>query len=295
MRPWSDSRRGARAVALLVTASALLICGLMSAGPAWAGTLSPESGPTQNAKDIHTLYWILFALGWAVIALVWGVLFYSLWRFRARRRVTVPQVRGNTVLEMSWTLGAFGLTIVIVVVTLIFLPDIKNPAPSGPASVAQAAGLQASTSQPEPKGPAVHITVSGQQYIWRYQYPNGAVSFQNMVVPEDVTVILAIKSNDVAHSWWIPKLGGKFDAIPGLTNKTWFKATESGAFNGQCAEFCGSGHTYMKSTVTVIPLPQYLDWLKRQKALIAQSQKQVQIQRKALQAASSATGASGTQ
>ena len=128
----------------------------------------------------------------------------------------------------------------------------------------------------------MRIAVSGQQYIWRYQYPNGAVSFEDMVVPKDVTVILSIKSNDVAHSWWIPKLGGKFDAIPGLTNKTWFKATETGTFNGQCAEFCGHGHTYMKSTVTVVPLPQYLDWAKRQKALIALSQKQVQVQRKAI-------------
>ena len=296
MRPRSDSRRGARAVALLVAACALVICGLFSAGPAWGDAFSPESGPTQNAKDIDTLYWILFAIGAAVVALVWSVLFYSLYKFRARRGVTAPQVRGNTALELTWTLGAFGLTLVIIVITLIFLPDIKNPAPSGPASVAQASGLLATTSQPEPKGPAVRIAVSGQQYIWRYQYPNGAVSFEDMVVPKDVTVILSIKSNDVAHSWWIPKLGGKFDAIPGLTNKTWFKATETGTFNGQCAEFCGHGHTYMKSTVTVVPLPQYLDWAKRQKALIALSQKQVQVQRKAIQAAQSAgAGASGTQ
>jgi len=295
MRPWSDSRRGARAVALLVAALAPVTCGLLSAGPAWGDAFSPESGPSRNAEKIDTLYWILFALGSVVIAIVWGVLFYSLYKFRARRGVTVPQVRGNNPLELGWTLGAFGLTIVILVVTLIFLPDIKNPAPSGQASVAQASGLQATTSQPEPKGPAVRINVSGQQYIWRYQYPNGAVSFENMVVPEDVTVILSIKSNDVAHSWWIPKLGGKSDAIPGLTNKTWFKATESGVFDGQCAEFCGTGHSAMKGRVTVVPLPQYLDWAKRQKALIAQAQKQVQVQRKVLQAAQSGSGASGTQ
>jgi cytochrome c oxidase subunit II len=285
MRPWSDSRRGARAVALLAAALALVTCGLILAGPAWGDALSPESGPTKNAQDIDHLYWIVFALGAAVIAAVWGVLFYSLYRFRARRGVKAPPIRGNSGLELSWTIGAFALTVVIMIITLIYLPGIKNPQPSGPASVAQAADYTATLSQPAPKGPAVNIQVSGQQYIWRYQYPNGAVSFENMVAPKDVTVILTIKSNDVAHSWWIPKLGGKFDAIPGLTNKTWFKATETGVFKGQCAEFCGVNHAAMDASVTVVPLPQYLDWAKRQKALIAQSQKLVQVQRKVIQAA----------
>jgi cytochrome c oxidase subunit II len=295
MRPRSDSRRGARVVPLLVVAFALVMCGLLTAGPAWGDAFSPESGPTRNAQDIDTLYWILFGLGMAVIGLVWGILFYSLVKFRAHRGATPPQIRGNTTLELGWTLGAFGLTLVIVAVTLIFLPDIKNPAPSGTASLAQASELQATTSQPEPKGPAVRIQVSGQQYLWRYQYPNGAVSFENMVVPKDVTVILTIKANDVAHSWWIPKLGGKFDAIPGLTNKTWFKATETGRFAGQCAEFCGHGHTYMKASVRVVELPQYLEWAKRQKTLIAQAQKQAQVQRKALQAAAPDTSTPGEQ
>jgi cytochrome c oxidase subunit 2 len=264
-----------------------VICGLFSAGPAWGDALSPESGPTRNAQDINTLYWILFAMGAVVIGLVWGLLFYSLWRFRARRRAVVPQVRGNTPLELTWTGAAFALTLVITGIMLLFLPDIRNPAPSGSATLASASGLNAATGQPEPKGPAVRIQVSGQQYLWRYQYPNGAISFETMTVPEDVTVILTLKANDVAHSWWIPKLGGKFDAIPGLTNKTWFKATETGTFDGQCAELCGAGHTNMRATVNVVPLPQYLDWVKRQKALIARAQRLAQVQRKALEAAAS--------
>ncbi len=96
MRPRSDSRRGARVVPLLVAAFALVMCGLLTAGPAWGDAFSPESGPTRNAQDIDTLYWILFGLGMAVIGLVWGVLFYSLVKFRARRGVTPPQIRGNT-------------------------------------------------------------------------------------------------------------------------------------------------------------------------------------------------------
>jgi cytochrome c oxidase subunit 2 len=294
MRPRSDSRRGARVAVLLAAALLVVTCCLVLAGAAWGDAFSPEDGPTRNAQDIDELYWILFGLGAAVVALVWGLMFYSVVKFRARRGVTPPEVRGNSGLELSWTLGAFGLTLLIALITLIFLPGIKNPQSSGRASVAEAARYTATTSQPPPKGPAVRIRVAGQQYIWRYQYPNGAVSFENMVVPKDVTVILTITANDVAHSWWIPKLGGKFDAIPGLTNKTWFKATDTGTFKGRCAEFCGDGHAAMLNSVTVLPLPQYLDWAARQKALIARSQKLVQVQRKAIQAAATATSVPGS-
>ena len=70
-----------------------------------------------------------------------------------------------------------------------------------------------------------------------------------MVVPRDQTVMLKIKANDVVHSWWIPKLGGKMDAVPGYTNETWFKATKNGVFEGQCAEFCGAEPRRMTAKV----------------------------------------------
>ena len=90
------------AVLLLV----LSAVGLVFAAAAGADAISPEAGPSDNAKDIDTLYKIVFALGVGVIALVWGVLFYSLFRFRARRGRTAPQIRGNTTLELGWTIGA---------------------------------------------------------------------------------------------------------------------------------------------------------------------------------------------
>ncbi|KKK96665.1 hypothetical protein LCGC14_2660500, partial [marine sediment metagenome] len=129
------------------------------------------------------------------------------------------------------------------------------------------------------------IKVSGQQYLWRYQYPNGAVSFQEMVVPRDRTVTLKITSNDVVHSWWIPKLGGKFDAVPGLTNETWFKATETGTFEGQCAELCGANHAFMTAKVTVVEPDAYARWVENQKQLIKQGQAGAQKQKKRLQGA----------
>jgi cytochrome c oxidase subunit II len=273
------------AVLLLATAAALALSALL-AGAAMADAISPDAGPTKNAVDIDTLYKIVFFIGLAVIAVVWGFLFYSLFRFRHRRWRKPPQVFGNARLELGWTIGAGAIVITIAIVTYIMLPGIKNPAPSGPDAVAEARTENATIDQPPPPGKALPITVSGQQYLWRYQYPNGAVSFQQMVVPKDTTVVLSIKANDVAHSWWIPKLGPKMDAIPGYTNKTWFKATDTGTFSGQCAEFCGSGHAVMTAKVTVVEAPQYTAWVASQKRLIQQAQKEVVVERKQIQAQS---------
>ncbi len=87
-----------------------------------------------------------------------------------------------------------------------------------------------------------------------------------MVVPVNTTVTLKIRSQDVQHSWWIPALGGKFDAVPGYTNYTWFKATNVGTYTGQCAELCGRNHANMTAKVTVVPAAQFEAWYARQKA-----------------------------
>jgi cytochrome c oxidase subunit 2 len=199
--------------------------------------------------------------------------------------VRAPEVRGNFRLELGWTIGASVVVTAIAIVTFFVLDDIRDPVASGPSALAEVRGENAAINQPAPPGKgALHIKVSGQQYFWRFQYPNGAVSFHDMVVPKDTTVTLEISSNDVAHSWWIPKLGGKFDAIRGLTNETWFKATETGTFTGQCAELCGSNHAYMTAKVIVVEPDRYLQWVQGQKSAIDEARKLVQVQRKELQA-----------
>ncbi len=267
--------RRSRALTLLVlallTAAALT---LALGGTAWADAISPKAGPTENAVKTDTLYKVVFFIGLGMIALVWGVLFYSLVRFRARRGRTAPQIRGNTGLELGWTIGATGLVVILAVVTLFLLDDIRDPLPSGPVALAGVRGQNADLNQPPvPGGGGLEIQVSGQQYIWRYRYPNGAISFQQMVVPKDTTVTLKIQSNDVAHSWWVPALGGKQDAIPGYTNQTWFKATRTGTFSGQCAEYCGENHAFMTAKVTVVEPDQYQRWVANQKTQIEQAQK----------------------
>ena len=123
--------------------------------------------------------------------------------------------------------------------------------------------LLASTDQPTPPGPDADASrVNGQQYVWRYQLPGGQrsvlLAYADMVVPVGMTVILDITADDVVHSWWIPKLGGKIDAVPGYHNKTWFqippdadpgRARTQVVYNGQCAELCGRNHANMYARV----------------------------------------------
>ena len=126
---------------------------------------------------------------------------------------------------------------------------------------------------------ALKIRINGQQFVWRFTYPNRAFAYQTMVVPVDTTVTLDIQSQDVAHSWWIPKLGPKFDAIPGYTNHSWFKIPASAipkgksgvTFRGQCTELCGYGHANMVAFVRAVPVDRYQQWVARQKREIDQA------------------------
>ena len=209
-----------------------------------AGIFFPEKGGSENADKIWTLYLLIFILAWIVFIGVAGALVWAMIKFRARRGMVAAQIHGNTRLEVGWTVGAGVILIFITIFTFIMLPDIKNP----PASDIDANGnpvtasnvLYASTDQPDPpKGSAsINIDVDGQQYVWRYQYPKSekdVFSYIEMVVPVGMTITLDIRADDVIHSWWIPKLGGKMDAVPGYTNKTWFKIPESAIPEGKDA------------------------------------------------------------
>ena len=262
-RRWRHLQLFSLAVLALSAASLLL------AGAAFGDAFTPESGPTQNAADTDTLYKIVFVIGLAVIALVWGVLAWTLFRFRARRGVPAAQVRGSTALQLAWTAGAVGVVTAITIVALFFVDNIKNPV-AGPSALAGVVGQNAATND------VLKIKVTGRQFLWSFQYPNQAVSFHDLVVPKDTTVRLDITTNDVAHSWWIPKLGGKVDALPQLPNHTWFRATRTGTFTGQCAELCGANHAYMTARVIVVEPIRYKAWVERQKKLIDEARKAAQ-------------------
>jgi cytochrome c oxidase subunit 2 len=287
----ATSRSRRLAFAVLVALAALLAF----AGAAFADALTPESGGSANADEIDSLYKLILAVAVVIFLGVEGALFYSLFKFRARKGLVAAQIRGNTRLEVGWTVGAALVLVVLAAFTFFKLDDIRNPPNSGPngLQLAESGTLFASgpTKKLPPNGRSLNVCVNGQQYIWRYTYANDCAnaplnsvfSYQEMVVPVDTTVSLDIEAQDVAHSWWIPKLGGKFDAIPGYTNHTWFKIPGKLAgtvFTGQCAELCGRNHANMTAMVRAVTPPDYEKWLEERKADIKAADAAAAEQRK---------------
>jgi cytochrome c oxidase subunit 2 len=174
------SRRWRHFHVFFVALLALSAVGLVLAGTAMADAFTPESGPTPNAEDTDTLYKIVFVIGLALIALLWGVLFRSLFKYRGRRGVAASQIRSNTTLQIAWTCGLTGVLAAIAIVALFFIDDIKDPVASGPSALAGVRGQNAAINQPPPPGgEALAIKVTGRQFLWSFQYPNNAVSFHD--------------------------------------------------------------------------------------------------------------------
>jgi cytochrome c oxidase subunit 2 len=308
-RAHSRTRRRVFAIAFAASLAGVLAI----AGMASADLLTPQSGGSPNADDIDTLYKIVLAVAIVIFVGVEGALLYSLVKFRATKDAVPAQIRGNTTLEVGWTLGAAVVLVVLAVVTFAMLGDIRSPPNSDAdgyptpvvANVKNAAAFQ---SRP-PNGHALKIKVNGQRYVWRYTYPGEkdttpenqkVAAYVEMVVPTKTTIILDIQAQDVAHSWWIPALGGKFDAVPGHTNFTWFKVAEPGVYRGQCAELCGRNHADMVARVRAVSPDAFKTWLQRKKREIDASNAAALVRRKAdadaakAQAAGAESGSSGT-
>jgi cytochrome c oxidase subunit 2 len=295
LRPQHSPRR--RALALCVPLALGLLLGVTSS--AWGTAIVPEHGGSPNADDISTLYELILAVAIIVFVGVEATLFYSLWKFRARKGAVPAQIRGNTRLEVGWTVGAAVILVVLAVFTFAKLSSIRNPPNSGANGlrVANGALLAAGPSKRlPPNGKRLEICVNGQQYIWRFTYPvsddctkivpTDPYSYETMVAPVDTTVVLTIRAQDVAHSWWVPKLGGKFDAVPGYTNYTWFKipGDKAGqAFSGQCAELCGRNHANMTAEVKAVTPSQYDAFIARKKAELSAADSAAAKERQVIQ------------
>ena len=276
-----------------------LVAMLTLAGVAQAEFWSPESGGSPNADDIDSLYWILFILATLVFIGVEGALLYSLFKFRARKGAVPAQIRGNTRLEIGWTVGAALILVVIAVVTFIQLDDIRNAPESDPGGLRLTAdtGLRETDTPIDeavpPSGRSLRIKVNGQQYVWRYTYGDGdgnvlndPFAYEEMVVPTDTTVTLEITAQDVAHSWWIPDAGGKFDAVPGHKNYTWMKIPGKMAgktFRGQCAELCGRNHANMIAHMKAVTPDEYEAYIERRKREIAGANESAAEQRREIE------------
>jgi cytochrome c oxidase subunit 2 len=280
--PDAKSRRRPRlgpawALTLVLSAAGSLVL----APAASAHFLTPKSGGSPNADEIASLYKIILYIAAVVFVIVEGALLYSVFKFRAKKSARAAQIHGNTRLEVGWTVAAALILVVLTVVTFVKLPGIINP-PNSDANGYLAASL---TPPKPPNGQKLTICVQGRQYIWRYTYGNGCLnnaftaklpySYQEMVVPSNTTIVLAIQASDVIHSWWVPSLGGKVDAVPGYTTYTWFKSPHPALYHGQCAQLCGRNHAAMTALVRVISPSQYSAWLTKQQQEIQAANAQV--------------------
>ena len=262
--------------------------------PALLAFFTPAHGASPNAEEINSLYEIVLVIALIIFFLVIGGLSYALIRFRARKGATAAQIRGNTRLEIGWTVAAAVILVGLAIFTFTRLSSIENP-PNSDAAGANLVGesgeyyATASRKLP-PNGKSLNITVIGRQYIWQFVYPGanepdglGApYSYEELVVPTKTTVTLDIVSEDVVHSWWVPELGGKFQAVPGYHNYAWFKVNKPGIYRGQCAVLCGRGHARMIATVKAVEPAQFEAWLTEQKRLIAEANAAAKIQRSKL-------------
>jgi cytochrome c oxidase subunit 2 len=244
---------------------------------------TPLSGGSPNADHIDGLYKIVLVIALVIFALVEGALVYALVKFRARKGAVAAQIRGNTRLESAWTIAAVVILLALAVLTFAKLNGIQNPPNSGPNgdTLASGEGVQLASAERRlpPNAKALNINVIGRQYIWQFVYPGASepdglgapYSYEEMVVPTNTTVSLDIVSSDVVHSWWVPQLGGKFQAVPGYHNYTWFKIAKPGIYRGQCAILCGRGHARMIATVKAVPPAQFDAWLSAQKQELAEA------------------------
>jgi cytochrome c oxidase subunit 2 len=228
------------ALATLVT----IVVALSTALVAYAGNggFLPGEAHSPNAHRVHTAFVVVAIFTGIILLAVEGALVAFIVKYRRGKRPRTaegPQIHGSSKLEIIWT--------VVPVVILALIGSFVFYELPGIADAPKAAAADQTT-----------IEIVGHQYYWLFRYPNGAVSIDHLVAPADEVVNERITSPtwDVIHSWWVPDFGGKYDAIPGKVNKTWFKAPE-GMYRAQCYELCGIQHAAMTATVEVLQREDY--------------------------------------
>jgi len=222
--------------------------------------LTPHSPGTDQ---IDTLLWIGFIAAAIVVVAINVALIYAVRKFRAERGVEPRQLTGSR--RVQFRVGAMltAFAAIVFIVSIVFTGKARETPSTGDA------GLAAAKSEP------LTIKATGQQWLWRYEYPNGAFSYYKLVVPVDTAVKLELLSTDVVHTWNVPDLAGKRDAVPGKTNKVVFSADEEGAYTGASASLSGQAYAAMRTEVEVVSPQAYEDFIKQQKADIESAQDRV--------------------
>lgn len=234
-----------------VVASLLALAVVLLAGCAndqyLQSTLDPKS---DFASSIHQLYIEVFWWTMGILVVVWGALAYTLFRFRERPGDPRPvQDHGNMTLEIAWTIAP------AIIVVLIAIPTIRG----------------VFETQRPVSADALTVEVIGKRFFWHFYYPEFGITTSNeLVLPIDRAVNLRLESQDVIHSFWVPKLGGKRDVNPirevregenKKYNYLYFTPQETGVYWGQCAEFCGDSHALMGMRAVVKTQTDFDQWV----------------------------------
>lgn len=219
---------------------------------------SPASPPAESIRTLSVLVLVISGL---IFLLVEGILIYLV--VHCRRRAVddtqePPQLYGSQPIEIAWTAAPALIVFILTLVTARSLWEVRADPP-----------------RPSEGSTALFVTVIGHQWWWEYRYQNyegkslGFTAANELHIPasEDGTprpVYLTLLSADVCHSFWVPRLGGKTDLIPGRVNSMWFETKEKGLFVGQCAEYCGTQHANMLIRVVVDAPEDFADWTRNQ-------------------------------
>jgi cytochrome c oxidase subunit 2 len=222
--------------------------------------LAPHSPGTDQ---IDTLLWIGFIAAAIVVVAINVALFRVVRKNRSERGAEPRQLTSGRRVQfrVAGALTAFAL--VIFILGIVFTDKAREQSSTG------SAGLAAAKVKP------LQIRATGQQWLWRYEYPDGTFSYYKLVVPVDTAVELDLVSTDVVHTWNVPDLAGKHDAVPGKTNHVAFRADEEGEFDGEAATLSGQAYAAMRTEVDVVSPQAYADFLEHQKGDIEAAQKRV--------------------
>jgi cytochrome c oxidase subunit II len=251
-----------------------------SAPPAGANLISPESPHSPNAGDIDTLYWITLVVVVGLIVVVNTALLAAVIRYRERRGREPRQLRGTRRIQARVSVVLAALAVGVFAVSVVFTQKARELAPTGPEGLQASAAVSGSSAAPiggsvppaSKSANPLRITATGQQWLWRYTYPNGAFSYYRLVVPVDTAVQLDLVTTDVIHGWYIPELGGRFDAVPGKTNHAWFRADQTGTYSGRSSTFSGAAYAADRIEVDAVTPQQYQSFIARQKREVQEAQ-----------------------
>ncbi len=248
---------------------------------AWAQAADPKRWqlnmgrgvtPTSYAAyDAHMwVLWICVVIG----LIVFGAMAYAIVKFRRSKGAVAAQFSHNTTAEIVWTI------VPVVILIVLAFPATKNL-----------------IKMYDTRNAEMTVKVTGFQWMWMYEYLGEDVSFTSrldrksdelrqdgktvtladhphylldvdnvLVLPTDTKIRFVITADDVIHAWWVPALGWKQDAIPGIINEAWTQIEKPGIYRGQCAELCGKDHGFMPIVVKAVPKAEYAAWLAEQKA-----------------------------